>query len=96
MRPDTFIRSFIIAGLISLIAVLIEAVYFGIHAWNVYGTAYSLTSPFINNAADLTSSVNVIILTIIFVLTFVIVSSKISKNEQSKRIQKGCKRNTRN
>ncbi len=77
-----------IAGLISLIAVLIEAAYFGIYSWNVYGTAYSLTSPFVNNLADLTSPVNITILTVIFVSTFVIVSGKISKKERSKKIQR--------
>lgn len=88
MRLDTFIRSFLIAFLISLIVILIEAVYFGIHAWNVYGVAYSLTSPFVNNVADLTSSVNIAVLTAVFVSTFVIVSGKISKSEHSKRVQR--------
>jgi Na+/serine symporter len=77
-----------IAGLISLIAVLIEAAYFGIYSWNVYGTAYSLTSPFVNNLADLTSPINLIILTIIFVSTFVIVSGKISKKGRSNKTQR--------
>ncbi len=88
MRFDTIIRSFMIAGLISLIAVLIEAIYFGLKPENSYSignTAYSITSPFVNSSSGIGSHANIILLGIIFVSCFVIVSNLISKKERSKR-----------
>lgn len=86
MRFDTLLRSFMIACLISLITVLIEAAYYGLQPENAYlisNAGYSVTSPFVNNYSDLTSPVNLMILAIIFVSTFVIALSKISKDEKS-------------
>jgi len=86
MRLGIIIRSFMIAILISLIAVIIEAAYYGLHSENAYAVSnagYSIASPFINNLSDISSPVNLIILGIIFVSTFVISSSKISKKEKA-------------
>ncbi len=86
MRFGIIIRSFMIAILISLIAVIIEAAYYGLHPENIdsiSNAGYSIASPFVNNFSDLSSPVNMIILGIIFVSTFVIASSKISKREKS-------------
>lgn len=88
MRFDTLIRSFIIACLISLITVIIEAAYYGLQPENAYAVSnagYSVSSPFVNNFSDLTSPVNLVILAIIFVSTFVIALSKISKDEKSQK-----------
>lgn len=83
MRLDTLIRSFLIAILVPIIVVIIEAAYYGLHpaktsAINSAGY-YSVTSPFFNHYSDLTSSVNLTILAIIFICTFVITLIKISK-----------------
>ncbi len=86
MRFDTIIRSFMIAGFTSLIALLIEAAYYGLHPKNTYSvnnTAYSITSPFVNNFSGIGSHANIILLGIIFVFSFVIVSNLISKRERS-------------
>jgi len=86
MKFEIIIRSFMIATLISLIAVIIEAAYYGLHPENTYSVSnagYSITSPFVNNLSDLSSPVNLIVLAIIFISTFLIASSKISKKEKS-------------
>jgi hypothetical protein len=88
MRFDTLIRSFMIACLISLITVIVEAAYYGLQPENAYSVSsdgYSVTSPFVNNLADLTSPVNLIILAVIFVSAFVIALSKIYKNEKLRK-----------
>jgi len=77
MKFDTIIRSFLIAILVSFIALIIEGAYYGLHL----GNTYALTAGFVNNYSDLTSPLNIIFLAIIFVLTFVIALSKISKKE---------------
>lgn len=82
MRVDIIVRSFLIASLISLIALLLEAAYYGLHPGNTYGTTYALTAAFVNNFSDLSSPLNIMLLTIIFISTFVIVSNRISKREQ--------------
>lgn len=79
MKFDTIIRSFLIAILVSLIALIIEGAYYGI----ISGNTYALTAGFVNNYSDLSSPVNMIFLAIIFVLTLVIALSKISKKEKS-------------
>lgn len=79
MKFDTIIRSFLIAILVSLIALLIEAAYYGLSS----GNTYALTAVFIDNYSDLSSPVNLTILTIIFFSTLVIALSKISKKERS-------------
>jgi hypothetical protein len=79
MKFDTIIRSFLIAGLVSLIALIIEAAYYGLRL----GNTYALTAAFINNYSDLSSPINIILLAIIFFSTLVIALSKISKKERS-------------
>lgn len=79
MKFDTIIRSFLIAILVSIIALLIEAAYYGLSS----GNNYALTAAFVNNYSDLSSPVNITFLAIIFVLTLVIALSNISKREGS-------------
>ncbi len=79
MKFDTIIRSFLIAGLVSLIALIIEAAYYGLRP----GNTYALTAAFINNYSDLSSPINITLLAIIFFSTLVIALSKISKKERS-------------
>ena len=84
MKFDNIIRCFTIACVISIIAVLIEAAYFGLNQKNTYyinNTDYSITAPFINNFSDISSQQNIIILVIIFVVSFLIASNLISKKE---------------
>jgi hypothetical protein len=86
MRLDNIIRSFMIASLILLIAVLIEAAYFGLNQKNTYyidDTAYSVAAPFVNNFSSISSPTNTIILVILFVISFVMISNMISKRERS-------------
>jgi hypothetical protein len=78
MKFDTIIRSFLIAILVSLIALLIEAAYYGLSS----GNTYALTAAFVNNYSDLSSPANIALLTIIFLSTLVICLSKISKKER--------------
>jgi len=78
MRFDTIIRSFMIASLISLMALLLEAAYYGLRLENTY----ALTGAFVNNFSDLSSPVNITVLAIIFFSTFVIASNRISKRER--------------
>lgn len=78
MKFDTIIRSFLIAILVSLIALIIEAAYYGLNS----ETNYALTAAFVNNYSDLCSSANITFLAIIFILTLVIALSKISKKER--------------
>lgn len=88
MKFDNIIRSFIIASFTSLIAVLLEAAYYGLHPPNTYSvnnTAYFITAPFVNNFSDISSPINIIIISIIFVFSFVIVSNLISKRERSQK-----------
>ncbi len=88
MNFDTLIRSFIIACLITLITVLIEAAYYGLQPENAYlasNAGYSVTSPFVNNYSDLTSPVNLIILGIIFISAFVICLREIPKRAKKER-----------
>jgi hypothetical protein len=88
MRLDTLIRSFLIGILVSLIAVIIEAAYYGLHPAKTSAISsvgyYSVSSPFFNHYSDLTSSVNLTILAIIFICTFVIALIKISKQEHKR------------
>jgi hypothetical protein len=78
MKFDTIVRSFLIAILVSLIALIIEAAYYGLRV----GNNYALTAGFVNNYPDLSSPVNTALLAIIFFSTFVISLSKISKKER--------------
>jgi hypothetical protein len=82
MRLDNIIRSFIIASFVSFIVLLMEAAYYGINSGSAYGTTYSITAPFVNNFSDLGSFMNITILVILFISTFVIVSNMISKNNK--------------
>ncbi len=78
MKFDTIIRSFLIAVLVSLIALFTEAAYYGLRI----GNNYALTAAFVNNYSDLSSSANITFLAVIFVLTLLIALSKISKKER--------------
>lgn len=78
MKFDTIVRSFLIAILVSLIALIIEAAYYGLRI----GNNYALTAGFVNNYSDLSSPANTALLAIIFFSTFVISLSKISKKER--------------
>jgi hypothetical protein len=77
MKLDTIIRSFLIAGLISLLALLLESAYYGLR-----NAAYSITSPFVNNFSGISSPINMILITIIFVSSFLIMLNKLSKKER--------------
>jgi len=84
MKFDNIMRCFTIACAISIIAVLIEAAYFGLNQKNTYytnNTAYSITAPFVNNFSDISNQQNILILIIIFVVSFLLVSNLISKRE---------------
>ena len=86
MKLEIIIRSFLIAVLISLIAVLLEAAYYGLHTRNMYSAsnaAYSITSPFINNFSGISSPTNSAILAIIFISSFMIALNLISKREKA-------------
>ncbi|WP_011307925.1 hypothetical protein [Methanosarcina barkeri] len=78
MKVDTIIRSFLIAILVSLIALIIEGAYYGLRL----GNTDVLTAGFVNNYSDLTSPVNIIFLAIIFISSLFIALSKISKKEK--------------
>jgi len=84
MKLDYIIRCFIIACLILIIAVLIEAAYFGLNQKNTYyinNTIYSITAPFVYNFSDISSLQNIIIIIMIFVISFMIALNLISKKE---------------
>jgi len=84
MKLDNIIRCFIIACLILIIAVLIEAAYFGLNQKNTYytnNTVYSITAPFVDNFPAISSQQNIIILVIIFAISFMITLNLISKRE---------------
>ena len=84
MKLDNIIRCFIIACLILIITVLIEAAYFGLNQKNTYyinNTVYSITAPFVNNFSDICSQQNIIILAIIFTISFMMTLNLISKRE---------------
>ena len=86
MRLEIIIRSFVIAVLISLIAVLLESAYYGLHTRNTYSAsnaAYSITSPFVNNFSGISSPINTAILAIIFISSFLIALNLISKRERA-------------
>lgn len=84
MKLDTIIRSFIIAGLVSLIVVILEAAYYGLRPENtssISNAAYSITSPFAS--AGISSPMNMTLIVIIFISSFVIVLNKLSKRERA-------------
>ncbi|MCO5381625.1 MAG: hypothetical protein NHB15_05560 [Methanosarcina barkeri] len=86
MKLDTLIRSFMIAVLISLIAVLLESAYYGLHTRNMYSASnavYSITSPFVNNFSGISSPINTAVLAIIFISSFLIALNLISKRERA-------------
>ena len=75
-----------IAVLISLIAVLLESAYYGLHARNMYSAsnaAYSITSPFANNFSGISSPINTALIAIIFISSFLIALNLISKRERA-------------
>ena len=82
MRFDTLLRSFLIASLISFLALLLETAYYGLHPGDSSGTTYALTGAFVNNYSDLSGPVNIILIALIFLLTFMIALNKISKKER--------------
>ncbi len=91
MKLDTLIRSFLIAILVPLIVVIIEAAYYGLNPENtsaISSVGYSISSPFFTNFSDLTSPVNLAILGVIFICTFVIALVKISKQERARKDRK--------
>jgi hypothetical protein len=75
MKIDTIIRSFLIAGLISLIALLLESAYYGVR-----NEVYSITSPFVSTVIN--SPLNMAILAVIFISTFLIILNTLSKKER--------------
>jgi hypothetical protein len=75
MKLDTIIRSFLIAGLISILAFLLESAYYGLS-----NEVYSITSPFVS---IINSPLNMAVLGIIFIATFVIVLNKLAKKERA-------------
>ncbi|MDM7920029.1 MAG: hypothetical protein QUS12_12810 [Methanosarcina sp.] len=75
MKLDTIIRSFLIAGLISVLAFLLESAYYGLS-----NEVYSITSPFVS---VINSSLNMAVLGIIFIATFVIVLNTLAKKERA-------------
>ncbi len=76
MKLDTIIRSFLIAGLISLLAVILESAYYGLR-----NASYSIINPFVITA--ISSPMNMAIIAIIFIATFVIVLNSLSKQERA-------------
>jgi hypothetical protein len=76
MKLDTIVRSFLIAGLISLLAIILESAYYGLH-----NASYSVTSPFASTAIN--SPMNMAAIAIIFMLTFMIVLNMLSKKERA-------------
>jgi hypothetical protein len=75
MKLDTIIRSFLIAGLISILAFLLESAYYGLS-----NDVYSITSPFVS---IINSPLNMAVLAVIFVSTFLVVLNKIHKKERA-------------
>jgi len=75
MKLDTIIRSFLIAGLISILAFLLESAYYGLS-----NDVYSITSPFVS---IINSPLNMAVLAVIFIATFVIVLNKLAKKERA-------------
>lgn len=75
MKLDTIIRSFLIAGLISILAFLLESAYYGLR-----NDVYSITSPFVS---IINSPLNMAVLAVIFIATFVIVLNKLAKKERA-------------
>jgi|GEM_PF-1509638 len=76
MKFDTIIRSFLIAVLISLLALLLESAYYGLRT-----ATYSITGPFVS--AVINSPLNMTVLAAIFVFTFVIVLNTLVKKERA-------------
>ncbi|AKB29515.1 hypothetical protein MSSAC_1881 [Methanosarcina siciliae C2J] len=76
MNPDIIIRSFIAAVIFSLIAVILEAAYYGLRTAN-YSIASPFASTFINNP------LNYAIIALIFISSFVITFNTISKSERT-------------
>ncbi len=76
MKLDTIIRSFLIAGLISLLALLLESAYYGLR-----NQIYSITSPFVSTVIN--SPLNMAVLAVIFIFTFVVVLNMLSKKERA-------------
>jgi hypothetical protein len=80
-----------IAILVLLLVVITEAAYYGLNPENtsaISSVGYSIASPFFNKCSDGTSPVNLAILGVIFICTFVIALIKISKQERSKKDRK--------
>ncbi len=76
MKLDIIIRSFLIAVLISLIAILLESAYYGLHT-----STYSITGPFVSSFIN--SPLNTAVIAIIFISSFVIALNLISKRERA-------------
>lgn len=74
MKLDTLIRSILIAGLISVLALILESAYYGVH-----NEVYSFASTF---ASVINSPLNMGLLGIVFVFTFAIVLNNLSKKER--------------
>ncbi|WP_082088077.1 MULTISPECIES: hypothetical protein [unclassified Methanosarcina] len=76
MKLDIIIRSFLIAVLISLIALLLEASYYGLRT-----ATYSITGPFVSSVIN--SPLNMAVLALIFISSFVMALNTISKRERA-------------
>lgn len=86
MGLDRIIRSFMVAGLVSAVVVIIEAAYYGLNSENAHAinsAAYSVAAPFVNNFSEISSPINMMILGIIFVSSFLLASNFISKRERA-------------
>lgn len=76
MKLDTLIRSFMIAFLISLIALLLESAYYGLRT-----ATYSITGPFVSSVIN--SPLNMAVLALIFISSFLMALNTISKKERA-------------
>lgn len=76
MKLDTLIRSFLIAVLISFIAILLESAYYGLRT-----STYSITGPFASSFIN--SPLNTAVIAIIFISSFMIALNLISKRERA-------------
>jgi hypothetical protein len=86
MGLDRIIRSFMVAGLVSAVVVIIEAAYYGLHPENSYAinnAAYSVSAPFVNNFSEISSPINLMVLIIIFISSFLLASNFISKRQRA-------------
>lgn len=98
MSFNNTLRSFIIASLITVIAVLVEAAYYGLHPKQLYtfnDTLYSVTSPFFVNFPDIVNPLNLLLLAAVFTCSFVLASNKLAKKQRMYKNESLYKREER-